>query len=35
MLARIARFSIRRRRLVAAAWAVLFVAGIAIGGGGC
>ena len=33
MLARIARFSIRRRRLVAAAWAVLFVAGIAIGGG--
>jgi putative drug exporter of the RND superfamily len=33
MLARIARFSLRRRRLVAAAWAVLFVAGIAIGGG--
>ena len=33
MLARIARFSIRHRRLVAAAWAVLFVAGIAIGGG--
>ena len=33
MLARIARFSIRRRRLVAAAWAVLFVAGIAVGGG--
>ena len=33
MLARIARFSLRRRRLVAAAWAVLFVAGIALGGG--
>ncbi|HET9556909.1 MAG TPA: MMPL family transporter, partial [Actinomycetota bacterium] len=33
MLVRIARFSLRRRRLVAAAWAVLFVAGIAIGGG--
>src|SRR4029453_2532005 len=34
MLARIARFSIRRRRLVAAAWAVLFVPGSAIGGRG-
>jgi RND superfamily putative drug exporter len=33
MLARIARFSVRHRRLVAAAWAVLFVAGIVIGGG--
>ncbi|HET9555967.1 MAG TPA: MMPL family transporter, partial [Actinomycetota bacterium] len=33
MLARIARFSIRHRRLVAAAWVVLFAAGIAIGGG--
>jgi RND superfamily putative drug exporter len=33
VLARIARFSIRHRRLVAAAWVVLFVAGIAIGGG--
>ena len=33
MLARTARFSIRRRRLVAAAWVVLFVAGIAVGGG--
>ena len=31
MLARLARFSLRRRRLVAAAWAVLFVAGIAFG----
>jgi putative drug exporter of the RND superfamily len=33
MLARIARFSLRHRRLVAAAWAVLFVAGIALGSG--
>jgi putative drug exporter of the RND superfamily len=33
MLGRLARFSLRHRRLVAAAWAVLFVAGIAIGGG--
>jgi RND superfamily putative drug exporter len=33
VLARIARFSIRHRRLVAAAWVVLFVAGIAVGGG--
>jgi putative drug exporter of the RND superfamily len=33
MLRRLARFSLRRRRLVAAAWVVLFVAGIAIGGG--
>jgi putative drug exporter of the RND superfamily len=33
MLRRLARFSLRHRRLVAAAWAVLFVAGIAIGSG--
>ena len=33
MLARIARSSVRHRRLLAAAWAVLFVAGIVIGGG--
>ncbi|HET9290921.1 MAG TPA: MMPL family transporter [Actinomycetes bacterium] len=33
MLRRLARFSLRHRRLVALAWAVLFVAGIAIGSG--
>jgi putative drug exporter of the RND superfamily len=33
MLRRLARFSLRHRRLVAAAWVALFVAGIAIGGG--
>jgi putative drug exporter of the RND superfamily len=33
MLARLARFSLRHRRLVAAAWVVLFVAGIALGSG--
>jgi putative drug exporter of the RND superfamily len=33
MLARIARFSLRHRRLVAAAWVVLFAAGIALGSG--
>ena len=33
MLRRLARFSLRHRRLVAAAWAVLFVVGIAIGSG--
>jgi putative drug exporter of the RND superfamily len=33
MLARIARFSLRHRRLVAAAWVVLFTAGIALGSG--
>ena len=33
MLRRLARFSLRHRRLVAAAWVVLFVAGIAIGSG--
>jgi predicted RND superfamily exporter protein len=33
MLRRLARFSLRHRRLVAAAWAVLFVAGIAFGSG--
>jgi putative drug exporter of the RND superfamily len=32
MLRRLARFSLRHRRLVALAWVVLFVAGIAIGG---
>jgi RND superfamily putative drug exporter len=31
MLRRLARFSLRHRRLVAAAWAVLFVLGIAVG----
>jgi putative drug exporter of the RND superfamily len=31
MLRRLARFSLRHRRLVAAAWAVLFVVGIAVG----
>ena len=33
MLRRLARFSLRHRRLVALAWVVLFVAGIAIGSG--
>jgi putative drug exporter of the RND superfamily len=33
MLRRLARFSLGHRRLVAAAWAVLFVVGIAIGSG--
>ena len=33
MLRRLARFSVAHRRLVAAAWVVLFVAGIAIGSG--
>ena len=33
MLRRLARFSVTHRRLVAAAWVVLFVAGIAIGSG--
>ncbi|HEX3211141.1 MAG TPA: MMPL family transporter [Actinomycetota bacterium] len=33
MLVRIARFSLGHRRLVAAAWVVLFVAGIALGSG--
>ncbi|HEX2160083.1 MAG TPA: MMPL family transporter [Actinomycetes bacterium] len=33
MLARIARFSLRHRRLVAVAWVVIFVAGIALGSG--
>ena len=33
MLRRLARFSLRHRRLVAAAWVVLFVGGIAIGSG--
>jgi RND superfamily putative drug exporter len=33
MLARIARLSLRHRRLVAAAWVVLFAAGIALGSG--
>ena len=33
MLASIARFSLRHRRLVAAAWVVLFAAGIALGSG--
>jgi RND superfamily putative drug exporter len=33
MLRRIARFSLRHRRLVVAAWAVLFVVGIAVGSG--
>ena len=33
MLRRLARFSLRHRRLVALGWVVLFVAGIAIGGG--
>jgi putative drug exporter of the RND superfamily len=33
MLRRLARFSLRHRRLVAAAWAVLFVVGIAVGTG--
>jgi putative drug exporter of the RND superfamily len=33
MLRRLARFSLRHRRLVATAWAVLFVVGIAIGSG--
>jgi putative drug exporter of the RND superfamily len=33
MLVRIARFSLRHRRLVAAAWVVLFAAGIALGSG--
>jgi putative drug exporter of the RND superfamily len=33
MLRRLARFSLRHRRLVATAWVVLFVAGIAIGSG--
>jgi RND superfamily putative drug exporter len=33
MLRRLARFSLGHRRLVAAAWVVLFVAGIAIGSG--
>jgi len=33
MLRRLARFSLRHRRLVAAAWAILFIAGIAIGTG--
>jgi putative drug exporter of the RND superfamily len=33
MLRRLARFSLRHRRLVPVAWAVLFVAGIAIGSG--
>jgi putative drug exporter of the RND superfamily len=33
MLRRLARFSLRHRRLVAAAWAVLFIGGIAIGSG--
>jgi RND superfamily putative drug exporter len=32
-LRRLARFSLRHRRLVAAAWVVLFVAGIALGSG--
>jgi hypothetical protein len=32
MLATIARFCVRRRRWVLAAWMLLFVAGIAIGG---
>ena len=33
MLRRLARFSIHHRRLIAAAWMILFVAGIAIGSG--
>jgi RND superfamily putative drug exporter len=33
MLRRLARFSLRHRRLVAGAWAVLFLAGIALGSG--
>ena len=33
MLRRLARFSLGHRRLVAAAWAALFIAGIVIGSG--